>query len=348
MLTYWMMYVFAAAGALVSKGRQLRSSPKVWLGVGAFYLLLVGWRTSGGDWPNYLRRFLELANLPLEEVLRIKDVGYQLLSYYMYQWEWGFFAVTVICALLSLTGLIIFLRRQVNPWIGLTVAVPYLITVVYMGYMRQGVALGLVLWGIAALQRGRFWQFVLLVIAATTFHKSAIMMIAFGIFSGKRGKLFKLIGIAAAFIGVWSAFVSTGADELWKNYVDSQMQSQGAMIRVLLNAIPALLLFYFRKRWQRLYADYRFWMMIALASLASIGLVGFASTAVDRMALYFIPLQLVVYARLPFLAQKILSPKQTTILIVLFYALVYFVWLNYAANVRYWLPYRNILLQGVM
>jgi hypothetical protein len=303
---------------------------------------------SGGDLPNYLRRFNELQNLTLEEAFKLSDKGYQLISYYISDWGLGFFTLTVVCATLSITGLIIFLRKQINPWLGLAVAVPYLMIVVYMGYMRQGVALGFVMWGIVALQRGKFMHFVVFIFIATSFHKSAIMMIAFGIFSGKKGKFFKFIGIIAAGVGIWFSFVSTEATEMWKNYVDEQMQSQGAMIRVLLNSLPAVLLLYFRKEWQRYFSDYKFWFMIALASLASMALVHFASTAVDRMALYFLPLQIVVFSRLPLLAKKKLSPRTTILLILLFYCLILFVWLNFAANVRYWLPYRNFLFEGLL
>jgi len=343
MIMYWFMYFLAVIGALTAKTNQIRSNQTAWIYVGVAYILVIGLRMSGGDWPNYLRRFNDMAYLTLSDALQVKDVGYQFISYHMFDWGWGFFALTMICAIISMTGLIIFLRSQINPWLGLAVSVPYLIIVVYMGYMRQGVALGLIMWGIAALQRGKFMHFVTLVILAATFHKSAIMMIAFGVFSGHKGKFLKIIGVAAAMAGVWSAFASSGADKLWTNYVDAQMQSQGAMIRVLLNSIPALLLIYFRKEWKLYFNDYKFWLMVSLASLASIGLVSFASTAVDRMALYFIPLQIVVFARLPFLARREVSPRVTINLILLFYFAILFVWLNFAANVRFWLPYRNML-----
>jgi len=346
MLTYWMMYFVAATGALMYAGKnKIRSNGVAWMLVGSLYIFLIGFRKSGGDWNNYLHRFVELQYMTFDTALVGRDRGYQTIAYYCSDWGLGFFTLTMICAVLSMVGLIKFLRQQPNAWLGMTVAVPYLILVVYMGYMRQGVALGLVMWAIVALQRGKFLKFLVLIVIATTFHKSAIMMIAFGIFSGDKGKLFKLLGVIAAVAGVWSLFVSSEATVLWKNYVDAQMQSQGAMIRVLLNAIPAVLLLYFRKEWKKYFDDYRFWVMVSFASLASIVMVKFASTAVDRMALYFIPLQIIVYARLPLLAQKRLSPKTTTYLIVLFYFVILFVWLNFAANVRYWLPYRNMIWQ---
>ena len=84
-------------------------------------------------------------------------------------------------------------------------------------------------------------------------------------------------------------------------------------------------------------------MILALASVASVFLVEFASTAVDRVALYFTPLQVVVFARLPSLVKGRVSPRVMTVGIVLGYALVLFIWLNYAIHARYWLPYQNWL-----
>lgn len=119
------------------------------------------------------------------------------------------------------------------------------------------------------------------------------------------------------------------------------------MVRVLLNVIPSILLLLFRKKWKENFNDYTLWSMIAFASLASFALVGFASTAVDRMALYFIPIQLVVYSRLPLLASSMIRPRTTATLIVIFYAAVLFVWLNFGSFSRYWIPYHNVLFSGL-
>ena len=347
MLTYWLMYLSAAMVAITQTGKYARSSKLVWVMVGLVLTLIIGLRTSGGDTYNYLQRFLQMRYLTLDEALAQKDVGYQLISYYIHNLGWDFWVVTLICAIISVTGLIIFLRRQINPWLGLAVAIPYLVIVVYMGYMRQGVALGLVMWGIAALDRGKFIRFLLLVSLAITFHKSAILMMAFGIFQQGKSKLLKVLALALVGMGVWSAFVEQASAALWTNYVEAEMQSQGAMIRVLINSVPAVLLLYFRKQWKRYFDDYGFWVMIALASLVTIGLVGYASTAVDRMALYFLPLQIVVFSRLPFLARNMLSSQATTVLILLFYFAMLFVWLNYGVNSRYWIPYSNLLFSGL-
>jgi hypothetical protein len=66
-----------------------------------------------------------------------------------------------------------------------------------------------------------------------------------------------------------------------------------------------------------------------------------SSTAVDRIALYWIPLQLFVLSRLPYALGKLNENIIIWILIVILYsASVHFVWLFYADTAYAWLPYK--------
>ena len=67
------------------------------------------------------------------------------------------------------------------------------------------------------------------------------------------------------------------------------------------------------------------------------------STAIDRIALYVIPLQTVVGSRLPDTQLLGLSPKQLLISVLVFCVAVEFVWLNFAIHAYGWLPYTNVL-----
>jgi hypothetical protein len=88
---------------------------------------------------------------------------------------------------------------------------------------------------------------------------------------------------------------------------------------------------------------------MALLAVASLGwlLVSPSSTAVDRIALYLIPLQLYVFPRLPDLMTKEPKGKRVWVgLILAYYACVQFVWLLYANNARSWLPYKAYFFGG--
>lgn len=64
------------------------------------------------------------------------------------------------------------------------------------------------------------------------------------------------------------------------------------------------------------------------------------------MALYFIPLQLFVFGQLPTIAKSINVRTAIVLGILLYYALVQFVWLNFAAHAYAWLPYQFMPLEG--
>ena len=65
------------------------------------------------------------------------------------------------------------------------------------------------------------------------------------------------------------------------------------------------------------------------------------------MALYLLPLQLVVFAHLPdVLGRRGGNNTGLTSLVLLLYGAVLFVWLNYATHAFAWLPYRFYPLEA--
>jgi hypothetical protein len=72
-----------------------------------------------------------------------------------------------------------------------------------------------------------------------------------------------------------------------------------------------------------------------------------ATTALDRLALYLIPLQLFVFGWLPSTFSQDGRPdRKLAIAVVIYSAAVLFVWLTYADNAQYWLPYQMYSLWG--
>lgn len=319
-----------------------------WIIVGFIFIICIGFRHEvGGDWGAYLRHFKLIEYYTFYEVLTRSDPGYYLINWLMKDWGFEIYSVNLICGIIFTLGLIIFCRQQPNPWLALCVAIPYLIIVVAMGYTRQAVAIGFVFWSIAALRDNEFKKFLILVALAATFHKSAVLMIGLGLFLQGNGKFLRTLSVLLVGVGIYNAFLADYQEGLWKNYVEANMQSQGAYIRVAMNFLPASIFLIFRKSWKNTFRDYTFWLIIALGSITSIFVVGLAPTAVDRVSLYFTPIQIVVFARLPYLLKDRLAMNTTTWAIVLFYLLVLYVWLNYATHARYWLPYQNALFKDV-
>lgn len=227
-------------------------------------------------------------------------------------------------------------------WLALVVAVPYMLIVVGMGYSRQALALGFALPGLVALGEQRTRMFVVLIVLGALFHKSAVLLLPIAALAASRNRFLTAGLVGMAFVLVFYLLVSVEeADHLWTQYVEYQMQSQGAKIRVLMNAIPAGLMILWGKRLAPDPQERKLWTWIALFALLCLPLVWYASTAVDRIALYLIPIQLFVFSRVPKLAGNDIRLRTLLVLgVIAYYAAVLFVWLNFATHSDYWVPYR--------
>ncbi len=272
---------------------------------GAIWLitaLLIGLRDEvGGDWGNYFRYLYGVAGRDLEDAIQIGDPGYQVFNWVSVQIDWGIYGVNLMCGVFFATGLVVFCRHQSLPWLALAVSVPYMLIVVAMGYSRQGVALGIAMLGLTALGRGSTLWFVLWVVLAATFHKSAVFLLPVAALASGQNKLWTIIWSGLTIYAAYTLLVEKEASALYTNYVTSDYQSDGTLIRLFMNAIPAVLYLRWRDRFD--FPDYarRLWTWFAILSLGFLGLffVSSFSTALDRIALYLLPLQLAVFARLP-------------------------------------------------
>src|SRR5690606_27159949 len=113
--------------------------------------------------------------------------------------------------------------------------------------------------------------------------------------------------------------------------------------RIAINAIPAALFLLFRKRFAFDSRISAFWAWMSLTALLLIPLLILSpsSTAIDRVALYWIPLQLVVLNRLPDVLGVPGKRNPLWVYAISSYsALIMIVWLLFAHHAHAWLPYR--------
>ena len=304
--------------------------------------MLVGFRYQvGGDWAAYKGMFLS-AHGDLKSILRRGDPGYQFLNWSAVQLGGGIWLVNLACGLIFAWGLFRLVRTQPDPWLSMLVSIPYLVIVVAMGYSRQAVAIGFLMAGFARLIRGAsIVKFALYVAVAALFHRTAVVALALAALTKDRGVLLNLIVVAMGALLLYYSLLASSVDTLLKNYVVAQYSSQGAAIRVAQNVIPASIFFLqsrslgFSEDERKIWRNYSIAVAICLVML----LVGRASTSVDRIALYLLPLQIVM---LPRIAHWLVKGDEVSgrLYVVVYCFAVQFVWLNFADNAVYWIPYR--------
>lgn len=344
MLVYWFLFGYFVAGSLFSEPWERAAAKHVplMLAVGALLIaVLIGFRYEvGGDWLQYELMFTYARFSDFGRMLEIGDPGYQVLNWVVEQVGGDLWTVNLVSGLIFGWGLLRFAMAQPDPWLAMVVAIPYLVVVVGMGYSRQALAIGILMAGLASIAHNpSILRFALYVAAAALFHKTAVILFPIVALAAPRSRLINFLIVAAVSALLYDFFLKDAMEGFVENYIEAEYSSEGAAIRVAMNLVPALLLLLFRHRFAFSEPQYLIWRNF---SLAAVGLAVFmvvlpSSTAVDRMALYIIPLQLAVLTRVP---GSITSSGAGKLAIIAYSAAVLFVWLNFAVHADYWIPYR--------
>ena len=344
MFPYWALFGMFALGATLGprgRGHVGGGGGPLLAFCTIIMALMIGLRYEvGADWDQYERLFTLAGRASLERLLLRGDPGYQVLNWAIRQLDGSMWQVNLVCALIFCWGLLRLAQAQPQPWLAMVVAIPYLVTVVSMGYTRQAVAIGILMAGLASIHRGgSILRYAGYVAAAALFHKTAVVALPLVVFAGRRNFILNvLLGVALSIL-FYNLFLEKSVDNLVRNYIDAGYSSQGAATRIALNFIPALLFlvkqeaFGFDDRERKVYRYFSYaavFFPIALALSPS-------STAIDRLALYVLPLQLVILSRVP-MAYRL--PGAGTILVVAYSAVILFGWLAFAKHAEYWLPYQ--------
>jgi hypothetical protein len=352
MLPYWLLFLIPAFAAFSERGNftDRRSSNFGWIGIWILLTIAIGLRYEvGGDWGQYLLTFNWKSYLPFSEVLRGEDPAYGLLNWLVAQLGFGIGLVNLVCAAVFSWGLIGFVRQQPFPWLALVIAIPYLVIVVAMGYSRQSVAIGFAMLALAGLGANSTIRFVIWIVVAALFHKTAVLLIPIAILATTRSRLWTTVWVGAIGFLLYKLLLDESVADLVEHYIEADYESQGATIRVAMNALPAAVFLIFRRYFGLEGAEQKLWTYLCIGALGFIVLLLIypSSTAVDRMALYFIPVQIFVLSRLPLaLRRRYGVGGLVPISLITYSAAVLLIWLNFASNSGYWLPYQNMLFSG--
>jgi hypothetical protein len=338
------LFMFALPALLVLSPFRGNNNVRrlAWVSIGVAFTLLIGFRYQvGGDWVSYLEFYQAAIDVPFTEAVGLSDPGYYALNWLSALFGTEIYMVNLVCAGIVMTGVISFSRRQPLPWLALLVAVAYTLVVVAMGYTRQGVAIGLELLALVALIDGRFKRFVLFILLGALFHKTLMVMLPIGFLATSQNSYRTVFFGVLVCIVLSLTILAEQYASLWLNYVENPMVSDGGPVRVAMNALPAFIWVLFRKKFiSSTKSEYKLWMIMAILSFACIPLVLFASTAVDRIALYFIPLQLYVFSNFHRLFPDRMLRSVAVLAVIFGYGTVLWVWLTFGSFSYCWLPYQ--------
>lgn len=347
MLVYWSMFAFPAVFALVTGPRtNLRNTLNTFAIVFVFLLfaIVIGLRYEiGGDWFTYEMIVAYTGYEDFVDAVTGGDPAFSLVAWVMSRLGYEVWGPNLVCGTILVAGLIHFCRRQDDMWLALTASVPYLVIVVGMGYVRQAAAIGLILYALTQFERGAFGRSVVWILGASLFHASAVCVAPLFALAVARKNILLILPVGLATAALFAVLLSSRIDTFYEGYVVAEYDSSGAMVRLLMNAVPALLFIRFRKNFPGTDWSRALWLLFSVLSLIMVAAVTVSSstTVIDRVGLYFIPIQLYVFGNV--MVSLRMSERgrfYMTALAVSYYTLILFVWLNYATHAERWVPYR--------
>ena len=359
MTVYWLMLVWPALWAMNTRaevpysglGSPATTLDGAWWFIVVVLTLLIGYRVEvGGDWSTYLWHLERASMSSFAETWKLSDPGYRLLNWASAELGLGIWGVNLVAGGVFAYSLAVFCRQLPRPWFALTVAIPYMVVVVSMGYTRQAIALGFAMLALTALGRQEIRQFAFWIVIAATFHKSAVLLLPIAALASTRNRYWTFVWISVITAVAYTLLLEESLEALYLNYVIAEYQSEGAFIRLAMNAVPASILLLGYRYFRLPPGQVALWIWFAIFSVVIFAAFPFtaATTALDRVALYFLPLQLVVLSYFPDAFGRTQLERTVLLLgVVMYYAAVMFVWLNFATHAQYWLPYRFYPLEAV-
>lgn len=350
MTPYWIMFLLPSLGSLVGLGHRRggrRRDQAFLLLLFVAFALLIGLRhETGGDYFNYKRTVDAIAYESVATAFSQSDPAFTLVAEISNFFGFGLYGVNFTCGVLLLYGLLRFVRTVPDPWLAIAAAVPYMIIVIGMGYIRQSVAIGFILLAMIDLDRRHYVWLGVHLLLALLFHITALCFLPVIGLAMLRRQPLALVALGLLGALAWYFILRERFAGLYNGYVLQKYDSSGALVRLLMNAAPAAVFLAFRRRFPIAGAAGTAWTLVAVLALVLVPALALlpGSTVVDRIGLYFSPIQLVVFGHLPTLfGERPTERRLVAFGVILFYGAVMFTWLNYATNAHAWIPYRTLL-----
>lgn len=334
MLQYYGFIVFILLQALLILGRgNTPANRKLFCIIGALDLfVIIGFHSVnvGIDTLSYANNFIEISYLPLLKVFSAQS--------YM---EVGFLLYNKLLSYITLHPQILFMASgaiiaaSVMRFIYRNTALPLLALLIYVSAagdfywtltaIRQSLAIAVTLFAFEAVQKRKLFIFLILILIAASFHKSALCLLPlYPLYNIKFNiKTFFLGLFAAVLIFINMEFILNslrGYISSYQVYLDSSGISYltDVFIRVLLLCFPIFILFITRKKADK---DFNIFLWAAFLSLIFSVFI-FKLEMLIRFRLYFSIYSIVLIPK----AFELISQKNTKIIFMslfLFFTVLY-------------------------
>lgn len=345
---YYLVMLMAAIPALTHQHKK----PSI--GWACYFIVLlwfVGLRYEvGADWVNYLMLGDQAMEQQFAELFEHAEVGFNFLLWASMHLGLDIYGVNVVTTALFLYGLFKYCQKQLNPWLAIFTALPFLVIVIAMSANRQAAAIGVTLLVMAGWSESGLIKKLTLIFIAAMFHTSAAIFVLFVILDSKVSLFKKLILSTGLFMVIVNFLTSSKTVGRYQSSYISDTAvnvSYGALQQIMLNALPAIVLLLMSLSRPQIKSKMPHWNIIFAMSILAIVLVPISLTyslAAARISFYLFPVSIAFLATLPdtFLGS---SKKTAKSWVICYGFLVMVLWLNFANTAFAHIPYNNALFR---
>jgi hypothetical protein len=286
-------------------GKQGRAGKQVYYVVLFTLFVFSAFRYQVGcDWLGYYSQYNAAFNFEWSSLTRIQEPIWWAILAWINETGLPYPIANVISSAIFFVGVHVLARRQPDPLGFLVLLFPILIINMPMSGIRQGAAIGLICIALTAFIDRRPLRYAIWVALAGGFHSSAmIFMLLLPLAKGQYTISRLILAAVAALPGVYLLASSQAAEVATSRYIDNEVDAAGAVFRVSLLALSALYFFLLlRKKWSRTWPqDYSLGDIGAMGMLLAPLVLPVSTVIGDRLGYYLIPIQVMIFARLPFL-----------------------------------------------
>ncbi len=316
----------------------------------------------GSDWQNYLYMYIFNSPIYVADIIIARDIGYSLLINIFNFFKLDYVIFNLFLSFISIIPVFILSKNNPNWFIGVFMAIPYFFTICVMGYVRQGVAIGIGFLLVYCVINNKKYSFIFLIIFAISIHKAAIALLPLfflffiddkilSFFSKTKNIIFFisfLLFIVLAF------FLLIYLQDQWAivyHYIKIEKSSQGALLRSINYLIPAILFILFYKKMQITGKLKIICSLFSIATFFAFMLIFFgmiSSTFVDRFSLFFIIFSVLIFPRVYLIFQNKFHQNLVNLNLIIYNFVIMFVWMHFSVNghhMKYnFVPFEKIIL----
>lgn len=274
----------------------------------AVLFLFVAFRFEVGcDWSGYLHQYHFYNRAAITDFLNTREVLWISLFRFQHWLELPYPWINVFAAIIFFAGAHVMARRQPDALAFLIFLLPVLIINMPMSGIRQGAAIGVMCMAFMAFNDRALLRFLALTAIAAALHSSALVfLLLVPLVSGNYSRQRLLLAGLLALPGGFLMMSGESGEVAASRYLDTNIEAAGAAFRVGILAFSgAYFLIFLKRKWRDSFPqDFKLAMIGSLLMIAMLALLPVSSVIADRMAYYLIPIQAMVFARIPYLAWR--------------------------------------------